>query len=121
MLVGIKAGTHCPQNTCEEQAAKNDTDKSGVFYFVQLNPNSLSKRVKLGFTTNLKGRMQDYRCCNPNLKLLGSWYSEPGWKSLIIRVATNIKDAKHIRGDVYEFKNIDEVVTCINEFMSFVE
>jgi hypothetical protein len=52
----------------------------GHFYIIQLHPEDLPARLKIGFTDNLDVRQSDHRTNAPKLKLLKSWPCKRTWE-----------------------------------------
>src|SRR6516165_4314836 len=49
------------------------SDDVGFFYMIQLEPDHDPGRFKVGFTTDLDGRLQKHRCAAPFAQYLKSW------------------------------------------------
>ena len=52
----------------------------GFFYIIQLHPDDLPTRLKIGFTDNLDVRQSDHRTNAPTLKLLKFWPCKRAWE-----------------------------------------
>jgi hypothetical protein len=52
----------------------------GYFYIIQLHPEDLPTRLKIGYTDNLDVRLSDHRTNAPTLKLLKSWPCKRTWE-----------------------------------------
>ena len=64
-------------------AATNDAGRFtgfGYFYIIQLHPEDLPTRLKIGYTDNLDVRQSDHRTNAPTLKLLKSWPCKRTWE-----------------------------------------
>jgi len=64
-------------------APPNDAARAtgfGFFYLIQLLPEDLPTRVKIGYTDNLDVRQSDHRTSAPTLKLLRSWPCKRTWE-----------------------------------------
>src|SRR6266446_5299817 len=48
-------------------------EELGVFYLIQLEPDHDPGRFKVGFTTDLEGRLRKHRCSAPFARSLKSW------------------------------------------------
>ena len=48
-------------------------DRYGFFYLIQLIPEALPNRVKIGFADNVEKRLAEHRTAAPTAKLLKSW------------------------------------------------
>lgn len=64
-------------------AATNDAGRFtgfGYFYIIQLHPEDLPTRLKIGYTDNLDVRQSDHRTNAPTLKLLKFWPCKRTWE-----------------------------------------
>ena len=53
--------------------------KFGYFYIIQLVPEALPDRVKIGYTDNLDARLAEHRTAAPTSKLIKSWPCKRSW------------------------------------------
>lgn len=60
-----------------EDAAK--FDRFGHFYVIQLVPEALPERVKLGFADNLERRLTEHQTAAPTARVLKSWQCKRSW------------------------------------------
>lgn len=60
-----------PVPAAEEDEKKYD--RYGSFYIIQLVPEALPKRVKIGFAENIEQRLTEHHTAAPTAKLLKSW------------------------------------------------
>jgi hypothetical protein len=51
----------------------------GVFYVIQLVPEALPNRVKVGYTDNLPKRLAEHQTAAPTARVLGSWPCKRSW------------------------------------------
>lgn len=91
-------------------ASQNDAAKPtgyGYFYIIQLHPEDLPTRLKIGYTDNLDVRQSDHRTSAPTLKLMKSWSCKRTWeeaaKASITRKACRCIGGKVFDGDVQGF------------------
>lgn len=59
----------------------------GYFYIIQLHPDDLPDRLKIGYTDNLDVRLSDHRTSAPTLELVRSWPCKRHGKRLQRRVS----------------------------------
>tara|TARA_R110002096_G_scaffold259771_1_gene453193 strand:- start:905 stop:1468 length:564 start_codon:yes stop_codon:yes gene_type:complete len=64
------------RNGAETEASPN---RFGFFYIIQLVPEALPNRVKIGYTDNLNHRLSEHRTAAPTAKLLKSWPCKRSW------------------------------------------
>jgi len=93
----------------------------GVFYFIQLVPEALPNRIKLGFTNDLAQRLQSHRCAAPTLKLLDTWGIKPSWESMAIAAISNIPGTVQVGAEVFDFPDAEKALERANSFFSFLE
>jgi T5orf172 domain len=66
-----------PQTGSLEETAK--FDRFGYFYLIQLIPEALPKRIKIGFADNVERRLNEHRTAAPTAKVLKSWPCKRSW------------------------------------------
>ncbi len=54
-------------------------DRYGYFYLIQLVPEALPNRVKIGFADNVEKRLEEHRTAAPTAKLLKAWPCKRSW------------------------------------------
>lgn len=54
-------------------------DRYGYFYVIQLVPEALPNRVKIGFADNVDKRLAEHRTAAPTAKLLKAWPCKRSW------------------------------------------
>ena len=52
----------------------------GYFYVIQLHPDDLPNRMKIGYTDKLEVRLSDHRTSAPTLRLVKSWPCKRTWE-----------------------------------------
>jgi hypothetical protein len=63
----------------DEQASESAFQAFGVFYVIQLIPEALPNRLKIGYTDNLEQRLADHRTAAPTARVLASWPCKRSW------------------------------------------
>ena len=48
-------------------------DRFGFFYLIQLIPEAMPNRIKIGYTDDLDTRLREHQCAAPTAKYLGHW------------------------------------------------
>jgi hypothetical protein len=51
----------------------------GFFYLIQLVPEALPNRIKVGYTDNVEKRLAEHRCSAPTAKLVKAWPCKRSW------------------------------------------
>lgn len=62
-----------------EPGADAKYDRYGYFYLIQLVPEALPDRVKIGFADNVEKRLAEHRTAAPTARLLKSWPCKRSW------------------------------------------
>ena len=79
----------------------------GYFYVIQLHPDDLRSRLKIGYTDNMDVRLSDHRTAAPTLRLVKSWPCKRSWeeaaKASITRGGCRCIGGEVFDGDVREF------------------
>ncbi len=73
----------------------------GYFYIIQLHPEDLPTRLKIGYTDNLDVRQSDHRTSAPTLKLVKSWPCKRTWEEAAIASITR-EGCRCIGGEVFD-------------------
>ena len=66
-----------PISATTEDEAK--FDRYGSFYIIQLVPEALPNRVKIGYADNVEQRLSQHRTAAPTAKLLKTWPCKRSW------------------------------------------
>jgi len=93
----------------------------GTFYFIQLIPDALPNRVKLGYTCDIKRRLMEHRCAAPTLKLLDTWGIRCSWESMAIAAISNIPGTVQVGTEVFDFPDVEAALERANAFFAFFE
>ena len=80
----------------------------GYFYIIQLHPEDLPTRVKIGYTDKLDVRLSDHRTNAPTLKLLKSWPCKRTWEEAA-KASITREACRRIGGDGSEVFDGDVV------------
>ena len=73
----------------------------GFFYIIQLIPEALPNRVKIGYTDNLDIRLKEHQTAAPTAKLIKSWRCKRAWDQAAMDSITQ-SDCHHVMNEVYE-------------------
>lgn len=68
-----------PVSPAEMAPEAGGYDRYGVFYLIQLVPEALPHRVKIGFADNVEKRLAEHRTAAPTAKLLKAWPCKRSW------------------------------------------
>jgi hypothetical protein len=93
-----------PRRTSKDNTDENsEFDGFGYYYVIQLLPQELPDRIKIGFTDSIDQRLADHRTTNPTLKLVKAWPCKRTWEHAATASITRA-ECKKIGGEVYEGK-----------------
>lgn len=73
----------------------------GHFYVIQLVPEALPNRVKIGFTDNLRQRLHDHQTSAPTARLIKSWPCKRSWDQAAMDAIAR-EDCCLVMNEVYE-------------------
>jgi hypothetical protein len=78
---------------------------AGCFYIIQLHPEDLPNRLKIGYTDNIDVRLSDHRTSAPTLKLVKCWPCKRNWedaaKASITRDGCKLVGGEVFDGDIH--------------------
>ena len=90
--------------------------EDGFFYLVQLEPNHDPGRIKVGFTSDIDGRLSKHRCSAPFAKCLRSWPCRRTWERAAIDSVTTGLEQLHT--EVFRANSVEEVAKRGDRFFS---
>lgn len=76
-------------------------DRFGYFYLIQLVPEALPNRVKIGFADNVEKRLVEHQTAAPTAKLLKRWLCKRSWDYAAMDSITR-SGCKLVLNEVYE-------------------
>lgn len=88
-----------PIDDSADEAAK--FNRYGFFYIIQLVPEALPDRVKIGFADNVQFRLAQHRTAAPTAKLLKSWPCKRSWDYAAMDSITR-EGCKLVLNEVFE-------------------
>ncbi len=91
---------------------------TGVFYLIQLEPSHDPGRIKLGFTTDIDGRLRKHRCSAPFAQSLKTWPCRRHWERAAIDCVTFGLEQLHT--EIFRAGSIEEVATRGDSFFAIM-
>lgn len=91
----------------------NGTD--GFLYVIQVVPELSPNRVKLGFASNAKDRLDSHRTSAPTAVLVKTWPCKRAWEVSAIASMTR-SGCKLVANEVYECDSIQKLIRRGDEF-----
>jgi hypothetical protein len=76
-------------------------DRYGSFYIIQLVPEALPNRVKIGYADNVEQRLIEHHTAAPTAKLLKAWSCKRSWDYAAMDCITR-EECKLVLNEVYE-------------------
>jgi hypothetical protein len=73
----------------------------GFFYVIQLVPEAIPNRVKIGFTDNIDQRLTEHRTAAPTARLIKSWRCKRCWDQAAMDAITR-EGCSLVLNEVYE-------------------
>ena len=77
------------------------SDRYGYFYIIQLIPEALPNRVKIGFSDNLEKRLSEHKTAAPTAKILKAWPCKRSWDYAAMDSITR-EGCKLVLNEVFE-------------------
>ena len=90
----------------------------GFFYLVQLEPEHDSGRFKVGFTTDIEGRLTKHRCSAPFAVCTRNWPCRRTWERAAIDCVTS--DCERLHTEVFRTADLASIVNRCEEFFSLM-
>jgi hypothetical protein len=81
--------------------SESSFQRFGYFYIIQLVPEALPERVKLGYADDAKQRLREHQTSAPTAKIIGKWPCKRYWEQTAIDSITREK-CKLVLNEVYE-------------------
>jgi len=107
-----------------KKASKNHVQQEytlqrfGYFYVIQLVPEALPDRVKLGYTDNIEQRLNEHQTSAPTANIIGHWRCKRYWEQAAMDSITR-KDCHLVMNEVYE-GDIEGFLSRAKEFFDIM-
>lgn len=93
-------------------------DGVGVFYLIQLERDHDPGRFKVGFTSELEGRLRKHRCSAPFAECIKSWPARRTWERAAIDCVTN--GCEQLHTEVFRAVSLSDVAARADAFFSMM-
>ena len=93
-------------------------DRLGYFYIIQLIPEAMPNRIKIGYTDNLDTRLREHQTAAPTAKYIGHWGCKRSWDQAAMDCITRI-DCQLVMNEVYE-GDIQSFLSRAEEFFNIM-
>lgn len=89
------------KSASEFDELESSFQKLGYFYVIQLVPEALPDRVKLGYADDAKQRLREHQTSAPTAKIIGKWPCKRYWEQTAIDSITR-ENCKLVLNEVYD-------------------
>lgn len=90
----------------------------GCFYIIQLHPQELPNRLKIGYMDNINVRLSDHRTSAPTLKLMKCWPCKRTWEDAA-KASVMKEHCTAVGGEVFD-SNLSEFVERAEAFFAIM-
>jgi hypothetical protein len=85
----------------DEKSEQDSFQAFGFFYLIQLVPEALPNRIKIGYTDSLERRLADHQTSAPTARIIGSWPCKRSWDYAAMDSITR-EGCKWVLNEVFE-------------------
>lgn len=92
----------------------------GNFYIIQLVPDLLKNRIKLGYATNVSQRLSQHQTSAPTAVLIKSYQCNKSWETTAINCV--MANCRHVRlgAESFDFDDVDMVIKIADKFFNLM-
>jgi len=94
-------------------------DGKGSFYIIQLIPELIPGRVKLGFAGDVGARLRAHRTAAPTAELVRSWPCRKAWEVAAIASVTR-EGCEFISNEVFDCDDLNTLVSRADDFFALM-
>lgn len=91
----------------------------GFFYIIQIMPDLVPERVKLGYATDCQSRLQSYLTVSPTARLLHCWPCASVWEQTAIASLTRM-GCRRVGGEVFDCDCLEALIDRGDSFFSLL-
>lgn len=88
------------------------------FYLLLLVPEYSKCRIKIGYASDLSGRIATHRTTCPTLDVVKTWRCKRTWESPLIDLVAN--DCKRVGQEVFDCEDVEELVARLDTFFDLM-
>jgi hypothetical protein len=92
--------------------------EQGVFYLLMLEPDHDTGRFKLGFATDVRGRIRQLRCSAPFLKIVRTWPCKKLWERTAINCIT--EGCERLHTEVFRTPDLKTITARCDAFFGLM-
>lgn len=90
----------------------------GYFYIIQVVPELLPNRVKIGYTDNLEQRLREHQTSAPTARIIGYWECKRSWDQSVMDSITR-ENCSLVMNEVYE-GDVDAFIMRAESFFALM-
>jgi hypothetical protein len=102
----------------QDDELEGEFQRYGFFYLIQLVPEALPNRVKIGYTDNLEKRLAEHQCSAPTARVVASWSCKRSWDHAAMDAITR-EGCAWVLNEVFE-GNVEGFVQRGNAFFALM-
>lgn len=102
----------------KDNGKKDDVDRLGEFYIVQIIPDIYPQRIKMGFSGNIIGRLATYLTVSPTADVLGVWPCMRSMEGNAIAYLTK-EGCKQLGEEVFDFNIVKDITFAADLFFYY--
>ena len=95
-----------------------DSESGGVFYLIQLEPQYDPTRFKLGFASDINGRLRAHRTSAPFSKIIKTWPCKLLWEKTAIESIT--RRCERVHTEVFRGESLKVILDRCEQFFSLM-
>lgn len=106
------------KSAADSKEQESAFQKFGYFYVIQLVPEALPNRVKLGYADDVKQRLREHQTSAPTAQIIGQWRCKRYWEQTAIDSITR-ENCELVLNEVYE-ADTAELLNRAEEFFTLM-
>ena len=91
----------------------------GEFYIIRLVPELDNRRVKMGFTNDLRVRLDQHRTAAPTADVAASWPCKRSWETTVMDCLAD-SNCRLILNEVFECDDVDALVALADQLFQLL-
>jgi hypothetical protein len=104
--------------TSDSMGSIIESSADEYFYLLLLVPELSKSRIKVGYASDLTGRIAAHRTTCPTLEVIKAWRCKKTWEVPLIDLVAN--DCKRIGQEVFDCDDTDELTARIDAFFDLM-
>ena len=89
-----------------------------VCYIIQVNPERMPERIKVGVSTDMQGRLSTYRTICPEASIVAAWYAPASCEGYMIAVGQ--EHGEQVGAELFDIEDVESFLSLMsNAFCNF--